>query len=275
MLKRTDMSVYWITDVHLKDHVTGRPEAEGAVYGERHFYASLDKLRQSVDIVNIEKPDLVVCTGDVIEVKQSLGSFVEQWDRMEAPKAFVLGNHDLEAGYDAVVNEMGYQDRLEIAGSRFNCSFVLRNDEFGIRCIVLDTYVGEDGKHRYGTCEGTIGAQAFEWLEQEMTACPESVILLFSHNGIEGPEEYFDRRHAAQFRELARRVTTNGKKLYNLAGHHHVHPHPEVKQVLPHYTFVNGVAMIAGTCSAVNVLTIQKDGTLHIGSKEVKYPYPE
>lgn len=265
------LTIHWMTDLHLKDTVTGLPDAAGAIYAERHYYAALDKLQQSVEIIGAIKPDLVVCTGDVIDGRQPLRAFAEQWERIRSPKAFVLGNHDLDAGYSAVVAELGYSEEPEIAGSRFTRSFPLQKGDVRVRILILDTYVGEDGQHRYDTCEGTIGPAAFEWLEQEMMGCPEPVILLFSHNGMEGPAAYFDQRHAERFRELARRLTQTGKRLYNLAGHHHVHPQALVKEIVPGYTYVNGVAMIVGPLSYLNVLHVQKDGTLDIEYEEVRY----
>ncbi|WP_167859389.1 metallophosphoesterase family protein [Paenibacillus cymbidii] len=267
------LTIHWWTDLHLRDELTGKPEAEGAIWMERHYYAALDKLKMSVDIANAERPDLTVCTGDVIDRKQPLLAFAQMWDRVAGPKAFMLGNHDLDAGYDSVVRELGCEERPVTAGSRFTCSFPLYRGQTRARVLLLDTYVDAEGRHRYDTCEGTIGEAAFAWLESEMTICAETVVLLFAHNGIDGPEMYFDPRHAARFRELASRVVGSGKRLYHLAGHHHVYPLAVVRDVLPGYTFVNGVAMIAGSRSSVNVLTLDERGELAIDYRAVEYPY--
>lgn len=269
------ITIFWMTDLHLKDSVTGQPEAAGAIYAERHYYGALAKLQQSVDWINLEQPDLVVCTGDIIDERQRLDSFVAEWQCIQSPKKFVPGNHDLEAGYAAIVEQMGYSDEPSVAGSKFNCSFPLHKGNVKARVIVLDTYVGELGEHRIGTCEGTLYDPTLSWLEEEMLASPERIVLVFSHNGIGGPNEYFNQQHVAQFKALASRVsaTGEGKAIINLAGHHHVHPQAAIAELQPDFTFVNGVAMIVGASSFLNVVHIYEDNTYVLDYREVKYPY--
>lgn len=260
--------IHWMTDIHLDDELTGRPDAPEAIWRERHFYASLDKLRQAVDIANRERPDCVVCTGDVIDRAQPLATFMKEWNRIEPPKALVLGNHDLDLGGEAFEEQFGIAGEPLTAGSRFNRSFAVRKGETAVRVLLLDTYVGEDGQRLYDTCEGTITNEAFVWLEQQFLSCPEQVILLFAHNGLGGPEEYFDRQAVARFSELAALTAERGKRIIHLAGHHHVHPIATV-EIQPGYTFVNGVAMICETTSSVNVVEIYADGACRIDYRPV------
>lgn len=261
-----------MTDIHLVDELARRPEAPGAVWMERHYYSALDKLRQAVDIANREQPDFVVCTGDVIDRAQPLASFLREWNRIESPSAFMLGNHDLDIGGEAFESQFGVADHPLIAGSRFNRSIAMRGGGAAARALLLDTYVGEEGGRLYGTCEGTITTEAFEWLEWEMESCPEKLILLFSHNGIGGPEEYFDRQAVAKFMKLAELVSRRGKAVLNLAGHHHVHPRAVVRELQPGFTFINGVAMIAGPVSSVNVIEIHPDGSYRLEYRQVGHP---
>ncbi len=263
------LRLYWMTDIHLVDELTARPEAPGAIWMERHYYASLDKLRQAVDIANLEKPDCVICTGDVIDRAQPLDSFMKEWRRIEPPKAFVIGNHDLDIGGEAFEEQFGISNEPLTAGSRFNRSIAMRNGEAAARVLLLDTYIGENGKRLYDTCEGTIAGEAFEWLEKEILACEEKLILLFSHNGLGGPEEYFDRKAVVRFMELASRATARGKKLINLAGHHHVYPAAVVKEMQPGFTFINGVAMICDSSSSVNVVEVFADGSYRLDYRKV------
>lgn len=268
-LQHAPLRIHWMTDIHLVDELDGRPEAPGAVWMERHYYAARDKLRQAVDIANRELPDFVICTGDVIDRAQPLASFLREWNRIESPAAFMLGNHDLDIGGEAFETQFGVADHPLIAGSRFNRSMTVRSGYTAVRMVLLDTYVGEDGRRLYETCEGTITQEAFAWLEQEMMACPEKLILLFSHNGIDGPREYFDRQAVAKFLKLAERIARQGKTILNLAGHHHVHPVAEVREIQPGFTFINGVAMIAEAVSSVNVIEVRPDGSYRLDYRQV------
>ncbi|GIP30988.1 metallophosphoesterase [Paenibacillus sp. J2TS4] len=268
-MEQYSLRLYWMTDIHLVDELTGRPDAAGAIWMERHYYAALDKLRQAVDIVNRERPDYVICTGDVIDREQSLDSFMKEWERIEPPKAFVPGNHDLSIGGEAFEEQFGIAGQPLTAGSRFNRSIAMRKGETEVRVLLLDNYIGEDGNRLYDTCEGTITEEAFEWLENEILFCPESLILLFSHNGLGGPEEYFDRRAVARFAELAARAADRGKAILHLAGHHHVYPVAAVKEMQQGLTFINGVAMICEDTSSLNVIEVYADGSYRIDYRKV------
>lgn len=268
-LKQNSLRLYWMTDIHLVDELTGRPDVPGAIWRERHYYASQDKLRQAVDIVNCEKPDYVICTGDVIDKAQPLNSFMKEWNQIESPKAFVIGNHDLNIGGEAFEEQLGIADLPLIAGSRFNRSIPVNNGEVAARIIMLDTYIGEDGNRLYKTCEGTITSEAFEWLENEMISSPEKLILLFAHNGIGGPEEYFERKAVERFMGLARRVADQGKTIIHLAGHHHVHPVAEIREMQPGFTFINGVAMICEETSKLHVIEIHAEGSYSLDYHDV------
>jgi 3',5'-cyclic AMP phosphodiesterase CpdA len=261
-----------MTDLHLKDSVTGQPEAEDAIRRERHYYAAKDKLWQAVEMINRDKPDCVVCTGDMNDSVQSFATFAEAWERVPGQKAITLGNHDLNNDYSTIVDELGYGDRPVISGSHFNRSFALRNGEVQARVIVLDTNIGPDGQHR-SNVEGTIQEDAFRWLEEEMLGCAEKTILVFTHNGLGGPAKFFDQQHVERFMKLADRVSTEkpGTHIYNMAGHHHVHPTAVVKEIAPHFTFVNGVAMIAEAVSYINIVSVRADGGIDLDYSEVRY----
>jgi 3',5'-cyclic AMP phosphodiesterase CpdA len=269
-----ELRVYWLTDLHLKDEVTGLPEAEGAVKRDRFFYASKDKLRQAADIIIREKPDYVVCTGDITDSMQPFASFREEWGKITVPKDITLGNHDLPNGYASIVEQLGYEERPIVAGSKFNRAFSLQKGGVQARIIMLDTNIGEDGVHR-ANVEGVIQEDAFRWLEEEMNCCAEELILVFSHNGIGGPEKYFDQQHVERFKEIAENAASArpGLHIVNLAGHHHVYPTAVVKELAPQLTFINGVAMICQQSSFINVVKVKADGTITLDYREVGYPY--
>jgi 3',5'-cyclic AMP phosphodiesterase CpdA len=267
------LRIYWITDLHFKDAVTGQPDAEGAIHRERHYYAAKQKMVQAVEHMNRDKPELVICTGDINDGKQPFDSFMELWDRIEADKRIVIGNHDTPNGYASIVQQLGCSRLPSVAGSVFNHSLVLSKDGLRVKVILLDTNIGDDGVHLNGGVQGTIQPEALHWLEQELSEGNEELVLLFTHNGLGGPASYFNQQHVQRFVEMVESAAEDKQSLQviNLAGHHHVHPVAVEKHISPHIRFINGVAMIAGETSSVNVVEIYKDGSFGLTYKEVGY----
>ncbi|WP_158301793.1 metallophosphoesterase family protein [Paenibacillus mesophilus] len=266
------LHICWMTDLHLVDAVTGQPQAEGAIRGNRHYYAAKPKLRQAVDTINKERPDYVICTGDITDHVQPLASFQEEWDRIVVPKDLVIGNHDLDNGYLSLVEQLGYTKRPVVAGSVFNCSLCLQKGAIRVRLLLLDTNIGEDGIHRVGTYEGALQEEAIAWLEHEMRTCPESLVLLFSHHGMAGPLKYFHQPDVARYYAMVDRVAEAKQsfQLIHCAGHHHVHPVAEIQVRTPYETFINGVAMISESHSFMHVLSIAHDGTWTLSYRELR-----
>lgn len=269
------MKIYWMTDLHIKDSVSGCPKAENGTHRDRHYYAAKDKLQHALNIINKEKADFVVCTGDITDGIQPLTTFKEVWDKIDAPKELTIGNHDLSNGYISLVKQLGYEDRLTVARSKFNCSIPLQKGSIKARLIFLDTNIGEDGQHRTNSVEGAIQEDAFQWLENELCSCQEKTILVFSHNGLGGPVKFFDQQHVQRFKDIVDKaaIVKGEIKIINLAGHHHVHPVAVVKEMSPNLIFINGVAMIVGSSSCLNVVSLKGDGRFELEYREVKYPY--
>jgi endonuclease/exonuclease/phosphatase family metal-dependent hydrolase len=266
------LHICWMTDLHLVDAVAGQPQAEGAIRGNRHYYAAKQKLRQAVDTINKEQPDFVICTGDITDRVQPLASFQEEWERIVAPKDLVIGNHDLDNGYRSLVEQLGYATRPVVAGSVFNRSLSLRKGALRVRLLLLDTNIGEDGAHRVGTSEGALQEEAIAWLEQEMRTCPEALVLLFSHHGMAGPTKYFHQPDVARYYAMVDRVAEAKPelRLLHCAGHHHVHPLAEIQVRTPYDSFINGVAMISESRSFMHVLSIAQEGTWTLSYRELR-----
>lgn len=274
-LPQDKLVIHWLTDIHLMDSVEGKPEAKGAVWKNRHYYASRDKLRQAADIICREGPDLAVCTGDMTDGIQPLIAFVREWSRISCPKEIMIGNHDLPNGRDALERQLGYENQPLIAGSRFNRSFAMHKGGIRLRIVMLDVNAEEEDALREDSCKGLIREDAFLWLEQELAQAPEKMALVFTHNGIYGPESYFEPSHAVRFTEMIEKLSRSKPDLQviNLAGHHHVHPQAIHKSITPHLSFINGVALIVGPVSYVNVLTILEDGSMTLDYREIAYSY--
>ncbi|MBD2860630.1 metallophosphoesterase family protein [Paenibacillus oceani] len=271
VLSSDELHLYWLTDLHLVDAVTDQPDAEGAIRGNRHYYAAKQKLRKAVDTIQKEQPDVVICTGDITDHKQSLASFLEDWERITVPKEVVIGNHDLDNGYVSLVEQLGYAERAVIARSVFNRSVALQKGKVRVRLLLLDTNIGVDGQHLVETSEGALQDDAIAWLEHEMSTCPESLVFLFSHHGMAGPAHYFNRQDVARYNAMIQRIALARPdfQLVHCAGHHHVHPHAEIRELTRYETFVNGVAMISEAQSAIHVVSIASDHTWTLSYRKV------
>ena len=69
------------------------------------------ELARWVDLINAEKPDLVLFGGDVIDLSLRPvmeGNYAEEFHRLEAPVMSVLGNHEFYSGLDRA--EQFYKD---------------------------------------------------------------------------------------------------------------------------------------------------------------------
>lgn len=126
------------------------------------------------------KPDLVVGGGDYVEstgvkpetAKRQLREVNEIFSRLEAPRVYALGNHDMRSLSKEEVMEI-----LEI-GSPHSVT-----DLNGFRVVVFDTNFNKaDDTHRSREqyAEGYVSARELRWLEAAITT--DRPTLVFSHH---------------------------------------------------------------------------------------------
>ncbi len=97
----------------------------------RYYPQTLGKLRTAIDTINAYKPDFVITLGDVTDrYDQDLDSILPLYDLLEAPRFFLLGNHEFESIEDSakksIVSKLDMPD--------YYYSFVKKNWRF----LVLD-----------------------------------------------------------------------------------------------------------------------------------------
>lgn len=99
-----------------------------------------DKTERTIDyvryIVETEKPDLIVCSGDNIMTTgvEALKVFVEMMDNLKTPWTFIYGNHDAESTSTGF-SKKSLSDYLESCGSKY---------------LLYDAGYVETGTNRYG-----------------------------------------------------------------------------------------------------------------------------
>jgi manganese-dependent ADP-ribose/CDP-alcohol diphosphatase len=97
----------------------------------RYYPQTLGKLRTAIDTINSYKPDFVITLGDVTDrYDQDLDSILPLYGLLEAPRYFLLGNHEFESIEDSakkyIVSKLDMPD--------YYYSFVKNNWRF----LVLD-----------------------------------------------------------------------------------------------------------------------------------------
>ncbi len=97
----------------------------------RYYPQTLGKLRTAIDTINAYNPDFVITLGDVTDrYDQDLDSILPLYGLLEAPRYFLLGNHEFESIEDSVKKSI--VSKLDMPDYYY--SFVRNNWRF----LVLD-----------------------------------------------------------------------------------------------------------------------------------------
>jgi 3',5'-cyclic AMP phosphodiesterase CpdA len=179
------LTIFWQTDLHLSA-LDGEHDDPAAIRGALHLYSGTVKARRFVDEANIARPDLAVHTGDMVDTGPTMfPTFMTEWARLAVPSALTLGNHDLYGvTFAEATTALGRDPFPEVAGSRFNESFGVTNGNVAARILMVDTNRGDAGAAADTT--GRLQSDAIAWIEAEMDAASEDIVLLFSHHGPHG-----------------------------------------------------------------------------------------
>lgn len=221
------LRIFVASDLHLIASVDGDRNAPGAISGNRYFYTAGAKMADFVTQVNAEEPDLVLFLGDLVDSydQDSLDLFNAHWNSIKPAiqKELTIGNHDLAGGtYNNLVDALGYSQRDEIAGSRFNQTFTITNGRSSAKVVMVDSNIGAGGSHT-PMVQGEIQQAARDWIEVELSGAGESVALICSHHGPADKPDHFNAANAELFAGVARRVVAANPKirLFSIYGHNH------------------------------------------------------
>jgi len=143
-------------------------EAEGA----RHYRESLENLEECVAELNRHDLAFTIELGDIIDgnvtpekTLSDLDTITGIYKLLEMPKYYVVGNHCLNAGKDALREKLGRES--------FYYDFTVP-EAGGFRFVVLD---GNDAGY------GVLGEKQLEWLRDTLAdACAnDHKVILFNH----------------------------------------------------------------------------------------------
>ena len=235
------------------------PELRLVFYTDIHSRVEWDTpiaLRQTAQAINREKPDLVICGGDLItdgfqagaaSVEPRWDAYFELHNAIEAPVHAVIGNHDLVGAIPEDGSEAASDPRAVFC-EKLGLERSYRSFDFGgYHFILLDSFEIVGGKVKY---RGFIGEEQMNWLKEDLSRVPATQgIIMVSHMPLlsgfgqmvyGGSKALPENRVIVNNREVLE--CFNGRNLLAvLQGHLHVNESMEWKGV----RFITGGAVCA------------------------------
>lgn len=238
-----------MTDLHYAD----KPPTKTRFYRE-----ALAKLDEAVEVMNREKPALVVELGDFIDQADSVDREIEWLQTMEShfarlsmPRHYVLGNHCV-----GTLTKEEFAANTKAAGS-FE-SF----EAGGVTFVILDSCFRSDGtpysRKNFDWKDANVPKDELSWLESLLSKASGPVIVL-AHQRLDA-----DKAHAVQnAAEVRSLLEKSGKVLAVFQGHSHKNDYQQLAGI--HYTTL--VAMVEGSGAENNgytMLDVLADGSLRL-----------
>lgn len=224
----------------------------------RFYREALAKLDEAVEIMNRERPDLVVELGDFIDQADSVEREIEwlrvmesHYARLAMPRHYVLGNHCV-----GTLTKQEFAAHTQSTGG--HGSF----EAGGVTFLILDACFRADGtpyaRKNFDWKDANLPPAELAWLESELARCTGPVIVL-AHQRLDN-----DKAHAVQNAAAVRSLLEgSGKVLAVFQGHSHKNDYQQIAGI--HYTTL--VAMVEGSGADNNgyaMLDIMADGSLRL-----------
>jgi 3',5'-cyclic AMP phosphodiesterase CpdA len=172
--------------------------ADQATRGTRHYRASLGKLETAVQELNTHPLHFVVTLGDTIDKNlRSFDDIMPIYQKLKAPRRFVLGNHDFEVAdedKDKVLPALGmerpyfreevgswtflYLDGTDLATWRHP-----RNDPRTTAAFEMLRALQAKKVRSAASWNAAIGPRQLDWLTKELQRSKErgQQVILFNH----------------------------------------------------------------------------------------------
>jgi alkaline phosphatase len=238
-----------MTDLHYAD----KPPTKTRFYRE-----ALAKLDEAVEVMNREKPALVVELGDFIDQADSVDQEIEwlrtmesHFARLSMPRHYVLGNHCV-----------GTLTKEEFAANTKASGSFESFEAGGVTFVILDSCFRSDGtpysRKNFDWKDANVPKDELSWLESQLSKASGPVIVL-AHQRLD-----VDKAHAVQnAAEVRSLLEKSGKVLSVFQGHSHKNDYQQIAGI--HYTTL--VAMVEGSGAENNgytMLDVLADGSLRL-----------
>ncbi|HLI95418.1 MAG TPA: metallophosphoesterase [Candidatus Baltobacteraceae bacterium] len=168
-----------------------------------------DALRECICAVNACSPDLVIATGDLTQTgsEEEYRRLRELMGTLSAPYYVTPGNHD-----DPVALRRVFGDHRYLFQAANHCSYAV--DLNDLRLVVLDSM-------KRGRAGGYMDASRLAWLESQLDATQQPVILALHHPPFTTGVWPMDWLGFTHLRELERIVRANPQIRRVVSGHVH------------------------------------------------------
>ena len=238
-----------MTDLHYAD----KPPTKTRFYRE-----ALAKLDEAVEVMNREKPALVVELGDFIDQADSVDREIEWLKTMEShfarlsmPRHYVLGNHCV-----------GTLTKQEFAANTKASGSFESFEAGGVTFVILDSCFRSDGtpysRKNFDWKDANVPKDELSWLDSQLSKASGPVIVL-AHQRLDA-----DKAHAVQnAAEVRSLLEKSGKVLAVFQGHSHKNDYQQIAGI--HYTTL--FAMVEGSGAENNgytMLEVFADGSLRL-----------
>lgn len=224
----------------------------------RFYREALAKLDEAVEVMNREKPAVVVELGDFIDQADSVEREIEWLKTMESHFArlamarhYVLGNHCV-----GTLTKQEFAAHTNAPGG--HAAF----EENGVTFLILDACFREDGtpyeRKNFNWQDANLPKAELAWLEASLAKAGGPVIV-FAHQRLDTDKAHAVR-NAAEVRAL---LEKSGKVLAVFQGHSHKNDYQQIAGI--HYTTL--VAMVEGSGlenNGYSLLDIMTDGSLRL-----------
>ena len=185
-----------------------------------------ERLERFVEAMQLANVDFIIQLGDFCVPHPRNSGFMEIWKSFQGPRYHVLGNHDMDGGYQRQHTVQYYQ-----MPDRFYTF-----DAGPIRGIVLDT--NDPGGSATGY-KKYIAKDQIQWLEEQL-AQSDRPVCLFLHHPLDEPKGIENRREVRAVLEKAQSRSSNILAVFS--GHYHEDYHHLVQQV--RYLQINSASYV-------------------------------
>jgi 3',5'-cyclic-AMP phosphodiesterase len=126
-----------------------------------------ERLKKVCTELNEKKPDVVIATGDLVDVKEAYGYFKEITSNLTMPMFVIPGNHD-----DREAMKLAFSDKEYMPETGF-IQYAI--DDYPVRLIGLDTLVP-------GSPSGELDEERLDWLNATLSSNREKPTIIFMHH---------------------------------------------------------------------------------------------